>query len=143
MAVIDATTGEVRDETPEELAAIAAALAPTPADVVAERERRLAEGFDYDFGDARGVHHIGTTPDDMRKWVDEVTPIAQTFINLGAPTNTIGIATNTGPAEITATEWFQILAAAGMWRQPIYQASFVLQSMNPIPTDYADDSYWP
>ncbi len=30
---------------------------PTPADVIAERERRPALGFDYDFGDARGVHH--------------------------------------------------------------------------------------
>jgi hypothetical protein len=43
----------------------------TVADVVAERARRLALGFLYDFGDARGVHHIGTTLDDMNGW-DEV-----------------------------------------------------------------------
>ena len=29
-----------------------------PAHVEAEQRRRLAAGFDFDFGDARGVHHI-------------------------------------------------------------------------------------
>lgn len=58
--------------TQEQYEAMFPPVAPTVADVVAERERRLALGFDYDVGDGRGVHHIGTTPDDMRKWMDEV-----------------------------------------------------------------------
>src|SRR5690606_41968408 len=45
-----------------------------PALVVAERDRRLAMGFDYDFQDERGVHRISTTPADMAGW-DEVTKL--------------------------------------------------------------------
>ena len=118
------------------------APSPTVTDVVAERERRLALGFDYDFGDGRGVHHIGTTPDDMRKWMDEVTPLAQAFINAGQPNGEITIVTETGPVVVTAMEWQQILVAAAAWRQPIYAASFVLQAMNPIPADFADEEWW-
>lgn len=115
---------------------------PTVDDVIAERERRLALGFDYDFGDERGVHHIGTTPDDIRKWMDEVTPLSQAFLNVSLPEGEITIVTSTGPVVVTSIEWQQILLAAAAWRQPIYQASFALQAMNPIPPDYTDDSYW-
>ena len=38
------------------------------AGILSERARRLATGFDYDFGDERGIHHIGTTPEDKRGW---------------------------------------------------------------------------
>lgn len=115
---------------------------PTADDVVAERSRRLAEGFDYDFGDARGVHHFATAESDMANW-SEVTSLANALINLGDTTTTIDIITDTGPAQVTAQEWQQILVAAGAFRQPIFAASFVLQAMDPIPADFADDSYWP
>lgn len=115
---------------------------PTVDEVVFERERRLAAGFDHDLGDERGIHHIGTTPDDMRKWVDEVTPISQAMINAGLSDSGIGISTDTGPVEVTAMEWQLILIAAGQQRQPIYQASFALQGMSPVPRDFANDSYW-
>ena len=118
--------------------------APTVDDVVAERERRLALGFDFNFADARGIHHIGTTPDDMRKWMDEVTPLAQTYINAGQPNGEITIATETGIAVITAEEWQSILIAAAGYRQPLYAASFALQAMDPIPADFATNpAYWP
>jgi hypothetical protein len=110
--------------------------------VIAERARRFAGGFDYDFGDSRGVHHIGTTPEDLAGW-DEVTTLSSAFINLGNGSATIDIVTNTGPVTLTATEWQSILVAAGLFRQPIWAASFVLQAMDPIPPDFADDSYWP
>lgn len=118
-------------------------LAPTVDDVIAERERRLALGFDFDFGDARGIHHIGTTPDDMRKWMDEVTPFAQAYLNADQPAGEIEITTNTGKVVITVAEWQLILLAAGAYRQPIYSASFDLQAMDPIPADFADHSRWP
>lgn len=118
------------------------ALSPSIGDVIAERERRLALGFEYDFGDARGVHHVGTTPDDMRKWMDEVTPLAQAFINAAQPAGEITIVTETGPVVVTAIEWQQILLAAAAWRQPIYAASFALQAMDPIPGDFADEEWW-
>ena len=115
---------------------------PTVWDVAAERERRLALGFDYNFGDERGVHRIATTPQDMKNW-DEVTKFASALIATGNPSETIGIVTETGPAVVTAMEWQDVLIAAGAFRQPYFQASFALQAMNPIPANYTDNSYWP
>lgn len=136
------------EATPEQIAAVEQFIAaydpdaPTVDDVITERSRRLALGFDYGFSDSRGTHHIGTTPQDMIGW-DEVTKLATALINAGDTTSTIGIVTDTGPTQVTAPEWNAILIAAGQFRQPIWHASFVLQKMNPIPADYTDDIYWP
>lgn len=112
------------------------------AAIVTERERRLAVGFDYDFSDARGVHRIATSDQDMRGW-DEVTKIANAMLALGDTTSPIGIVTETGPTSVTAIEWQHVLVAAGGFRQPIWGASFALQAMDPIPADVTDDSLWP
>lgn len=114
---------------------------PSVDNVITERRRRFDLGFDYDFGDSRGVHHIGTTVEDMIGW-DEVTKATQAFIALGVPTTTITVKTDTGPATLTALEWQQILAYSTQVRQPIWTGSFVLQATSPIPTDYTDDSHW-
>ncbi|MCZ7499380.1 MULTISPECIES: hypothetical protein [unclassified Agrobacterium] len=111
--------------------------------VSSELDRRLALGFDYSFGDERGTHHLGTTPTDMKRWTEEVTPLSQAYLNMGQPDGQIGIKTETGPVAVTATEWQQILLAAGVHRQPIYQAYFALKDMAPIPADYASARYWP
>lgn len=127
-----------------DVAARAADSAPRPAtiaDVMIERARRLSLGFNYDFGDARGVHHIGTTDADMLGW-REVTDASNALIALGQPNATLQIVTDTGPATITAMEFQSVLAAAALARQPIWAASFALQAMSPIPSDYAADSYW-
>lgn len=116
--------------------------APTSSEVGRERDRRLALGFDYDFGDARGVHNMATTEADMRGW-DEVTKIAAASIAVGSPGAQISIKTETGPTQVTAFEWQQVLLAAAAFRQPIWAASFVLQSSDPIPANYADDVHWP
>ena len=140
--------------TAEELAAIGLRVraipepepyVPSHADmtnmVIAERERRLALGFDYDFGDGRGIHNIGTTTQDMKGW-DEVTKATQALCALGYGSAPVTIVTNTGPATITAMEWQQILVAATQFRQPLWAASFALQAMDPIPDDYTNDIYW-
>ena len=114
----------------------------TAAQVQAERRRRLALGFEYDFGDARGVHTFATTEKDMEGW-NEVTQWASAMIAKGAPGATILISTETAPATVTAMEWQDILASASAFRQPIWQASFALQAQDPIPHDFKDDSYWP
>lgn len=130
-----AETGEKTEPTPEPVY--------TADMVVQERTRRLALGFDYDFGDARGKHHIGTSEQDLKNW-DEVTQLASAAINLGqGDSKTISIITETGGCTVTANEWQHVLIAAGDARQPIFQASFSLQAMDPIPSDYADDSRWP
>lgn len=114
---------------------------PTAIDVMDERTRRLALGFDYTFPDARGLHHIGTTEADMIGW-DEVTKIAQALVALGQESSLLAIVTNTGTVQITALEWQQILVAAAAFRQPIWVGSFALQAMSPIPADYTNNSYW-
>lgn len=113
----------------------------TAEEVIAERERRLVEGFDYDFGDQRGVHHIGTTREDMVGW-EEVTKLSNALINVGDTETLITIVTETGGCSVTAMEWQYILLAAGTFRQPIWQASFLLQQTDPIPLDYTDDKWW-
>jgi hypothetical protein len=113
----------------------------TTADVIRERERRLAEGFDHDFQDARGVHRIGTTERDMIGW-DEVTKWAQAKLALGLTADTKTIVTDSGPADITPLEWFEIINAADAFRGPLWQASFALQGMDPIPANYTDNSWW-
>lgn len=109
-------------------------------DVYAERDRRLALGFDYDFGDDRGVHRINTTQGDMIGW-DEVTKLAAALLALGQSTP-ITIATGTGVTQVTPMEWQQVMLAAAQFRQPIWGASFVLEAMDPIPSDFTNDSYW-
>ena len=114
---------------------------PDANDVISERRRRLSVGLDYDFGDARGTHHIGTSDDDMRGW-REVTDYANALIDIGNTTTTINIVTDTGPASVTAPEWQAVILAAAQWRQAIWARSFELQAMSPIPSNYADDSRW-
>lgn len=111
------------------------------ADVIRERDRRLSLGFDYDFGDERGVHRIGTTEEDRKGW-QEVTDASNAAINSGLPNAEIKISTDTGEVVITAQEWQSILMASAAFRQPIWQASFVLTAMDPIPTTYAFDENW-
>ena len=118
------------------------APSPTVDDVVLERSIRLAVGFDYDFGDDRGVHRIGTTESDMRGWA-EVTDWSNSQTALGNTSATINIITDTGQVQIVPLDWMKILNSAGIFRQPIWEASFVLQKMNPIPDDYKDNKWWP
>lgn len=133
--------GEIVDLTEAEKDALRPPI--TPEQVQAERRRRLALGFDYDFGDARGVHTLATTEKDMEGW-DEVTQWANAMIAKGTPSETLLIATETGSATVTALEWQDVLATATAMRQPIWQASFWLQSQDPIPHDYAtNEDYWP
>ncbi|MDF2809302.1 MAG: hypothetical protein K0S56_333 [Microvirga sp.] len=144
MLILNSTTGEITEADAETVAQYEAdaSLPPSVAQVLAERERRLALGFDYDFGDERGVHHIATAPEDMKGW-DEVTMLANAAINAGVPATEILILTSTGPVSVTAAEWQQVLLASANFRQPIWQASFALQAADPMPADITDDVHWP
>lgn len=115
---------------------------PDANDVVAERNRRLALGFYYDFDDERGEHFFATTTEDMVGW-DEVSKLANALVMSGVGDTKIQILTGHGATDVTALEWQLILIFAGTVRQPLFAASFVLQAMDPIPSDYMDDEYWP
>lgn len=116
---------------------------PTVNDIITERSRRLAVGFDYDFGSPGNpdVQHIGTTESDMSGW-NEVTTWANAQVALGDTTSTVTILTDSGAATVTALQWMAVLNAASDFRQPIWRSSFILQAMNPIPSDYTDDKWW-
>lgn len=110
--------------------------------IAIERAHRLAQGFDYDFGDERGVHHIGTSESDMVGWRD-VDTMAFKAMARGEPNKAIHIATDSGPVTVKAQEWLDILDQAEQFRQPIWSASFAIQAMDPIPANFADDEFWP
>lgn len=108
-----------------------------------ERARRSQLGFDYDFGDARGVHRIGTTDEDMKGW-NRVTALKDILFQIGDTTTAIGISTDTGLADVTGPEWNAILMHAAInLEQPLWAASFALHAMDPIPQDIENDTYWP
>lgn len=135
------------DATEQQKAAAQAVLvsfdpdAVKPEMVVAERTRRLALGFNYDFEDSRGVHRIGTTDADLKGW-DEVSKYAGALIDSGDTSTLIAIVTDTGPCTVTAPEWRAIEIEAAHFRQPLWAKSFALMASNPIPADYTNDSHW-
>lgn len=120
---------------------VAPAPGPTADEVWSEKDRRWALGFDYDFGDARGVHHIGTTPKDLDDW-NKVSTLAQAMLNSGVTNTPISISTDTGDTQVTPSEWQRVLIASGLFMQPIMQAAMTIVKMSPIPADFRDDSYW-
>lgn len=113
---------------------------PTPAEVYAERDRRLQLPATYDFGDARGVHLFGLTEDDQRGW-DKATTCAQTRITLGSD-KPLTISTKTGVTTVTPREWLAVIDALSTHQQTIWAASFVLEESVPIPFDYKSDIWW-
>ncbi|WP_299307801.1 hypothetical protein [uncultured Croceicoccus sp.] len=132
-----------RDFSDEERAQMAEqARANFEAALIAERERRLAAGFDYDFGDTRGTHRIGTAEADMHAWSRDVTPYAQALAGTGDDTTRIAIVTDTGPAAVTGREWLEVLKAAAAVRQPIYHRYFELLAGDPA-IDVSADENWP
>jgi hypothetical protein len=96
-------------------------------------------GFQYDFGDARGVHQIGTTSADLVGWRD-VIDYANALIDSGDTTTEINVVTDTGPVAVTAPEWQAVMLRAAEVRQVLWARSFALQSS--LPADYANDSHW-
>lgn len=114
---------------------------PSAPQVVAERERRMALGFDYDFQDARGVHRFGTTQADMKGW-DDVDKSVNAMMTLGFSGVEFPIDTNTGPVLITPIDWAKITMGATAFRSPLWMKSFALLAMAPIPSDFASDAYW-
>lgn len=118
-------------------------LAPvrTVADVQAERDRRLNEGFVYDFKDKRGQHRIGASDSDWIGW-QEVSAIATKALMRDKPKTVLDIVTDTGPLSVTADEWLDILDAIEAFRQPIVLAAFSLMVREPIPADLSNDTLW-
>lgn len=135
-------TWELVEVTSEESALQEALVRQSAVEgILLERAARLAAGFDYDFGDERGIHRIGTTEEDHRGW-EYVDRWAAAQTALGNHSATLTITTDTGPTFVTPQEWYQIVAHGAVVQQPIWQASFALQAMDPIPEDFTENSWW-
>ena len=107
-----------------------------------EYERRSSLGFEYDWRDDRGVHIMGTSPEDQKGW-EKVTKRANALIARGDVDTTIKIHTNSGRIKVTAPEWQAFNLAYTEFEQELFEKFDALVEMSPIPMDFADDKYWP
>lgn len=136
------TYGSITLQSGQYVRTVTLSAVPVTSEMVqTERSRRLSLGFNYDFGDSRGIVHIGMTAHDMEGW-DSVTKLANALIATGNGSQAITIVPEATPISVTALEWMAVLIAAGAAQQPLWQASFVLQAQSPIPDDYTNDSHW-
>lgn len=119
-------------------------------EIIKKRKLLQGVGFDFDFRtipggnpeDPRGIHHIGTTKEDLEGW-DEVTKFASLMQSLGQQNTEIAIDTDTGPTTIQAWEWTFVLLASGQFRQPLWARASELSYLDPIPQDVvSNDAYW-
>lgn len=94
--------------------------------VEVERDRRLSVGFDFDFGDTRGVHRFGTTGSDRFGWA-EVEGLAAAALDIGQASLPIAVRTDTGDLTIAAHEWPAVRLAGALALQPVWQASWTIK----------------
>lgn len=113
----------------------------TAEDVYRERDRRLALGYDFDFGDARGVHHFATDDENMKGW-NKVTDWAGLQLIVGNTLDWVELDTDTGQVAVVPVEWVAIFQAMTTWQQTLYSAAPTIAAMTPIPGDYTDDARW-
>lgn len=90
------------------------------------RDSKLGAGFDFDFGDARGVHRFGTTSRDRRGW-DQVKALADAAMQAGFASLEIAVRTDSGDVTIAASEWPQIMLAGAQAFQPTWAASWAIK----------------
>lgn len=122
-------------------AELAAATAMHRERINAEREKRISEGCDI-FVDGVGNIPIRGAAEDMRN-----------LTNLGQVANMSIISGSTAPVyfrdnnnvmhALTPTQMSQLWQKAVTYVGIIYQASWEIKDMTPIPLDYEDDKYWP
>lgn len=114
--------------------------APTSADVNAERERRLFVG--------KGFTPTGHGTPVMVNALDEpnltgLATVALAQINAGNGSTTITWRDNNNVSHtLTYYQVVELHAQAAEYKQQLYNASWILKDIDPIPTDYTDDAHW-
>lgn len=136
--------GEILPLTPEEeadyYARIAEAARVTPEMVNAERERRLLLGSE--FNDM--FNHIYITGDETnRANLSDLVMGAMLRVMSGDTTTITTFRDgNNIDHDLTPPELLALFGQASSYVSLLYQKSWALKAMDPIPTDYTDDSYW-
>lgn len=146
--ITNAQTGEVtvRDFTPEEVAAWNAASAPTRADVNAERNRRMRGTFAFSgtrFScDADSLQRI-TGAGTLAGFAMAAGAQAGDLYWHGGTDPFAWIAADNSIVTMDAQTAFAFGQAAARNETLYIFAAKSIKDMDPIPTDYAADEYWP
>lgn len=106
-------------------------------DVNAERLRRMLAGTAIN-----GVHVTGS--DDDARNLSNLMMLARMRLDAGdEATTTIYRDYNNVDHVLTPADLVALWQAATAYVSALYAASWSLKALDPIPADFADDSYWP
>jgi hypothetical protein len=114
---------------------------PSNEEVNEERERRIAIGCNISIANVGSVYVTGTEKD------------VRNMSGLGQGALIRIMQSDTTPTDfrdgnnvmytLTPNEMLELWQKSSEYISAIYQASWTIKAMNPIPQDYAADSYWP
>lgn len=122
------------------------ALTPTPADVDQERDRRIDSGFSF------GGVFYQTRPEDRENIAGASTAALAAIMNGAQPgdyrwhggdTDFVWIAADNSTHAMDAQTLFAFGQAAMEHKQAHIFAARAIKDTDPIPSDFADDAYWP
>lgn len=116
--------------------------APTSSDVNAERDRRVAAGIAVTI-DGYGPVPLQGRDQDQTNLLGLVTAA-----NLRIASGDTATLTKFRDAEnvdhmLTPPQIIEMWLKGSAWISAVYDASWTLKAMDPIPADYANDSRWP
>lgn len=109
----------------------------TPAAVNAERQRRIVRGKIID-----GIHVTGS--DDDARNLTNLALSAQVRMAGGDTTSLTTYRDGDNiDHDLTPAQMLSLWQQSSAYVSAIYAASWALKAMDPIPADFAGDSYWP
>ena len=116
---------------------------PTSDDVNAERQARLAAGFDATLSDGVTVIPLQGRDEDMRNLHGLCT--AAQLRMAGGDTTTVTAFRDRDNVihDLTPAEVVELWSIGAAWVSAVYAASWAIKDIDPIAPDYADDSRWP
>jgi hypothetical protein len=132
----------IRDMTEEELATAFPPVPILPNELVnMERDSRINTSRRFDIpGYSSPVFLSGG---DEKNLVGLV-PFCQIQISLGNGSDTLVWRDNENTEHtLSYEELITLYSLALQYKQQVYEASWALKEMDPLPQDYKDDSHWP
>ena len=130
----------IRDELPKDIPTYGPI---TSEDVNAERRARLTAGFDATLSDGVTVIPLQGRDEDMRNLHGLCT--AAQLRMAGGDTTTVTAFRDRDNVnhDLTPVEVVELWSIAAAWVSAVYAASWAIKDIDPIASDYADDSRWP
>lgn len=118
-------------------------VTPTSLDIDRERERRIALGVTVSLSTGKS---FTVQTRDERDWRNvNGLGTAGLALQVAGDTTTLTPFRDAANVEqqLTPAELVEMGLKVMQHAKAIYTASWALKAMSPIPSDYADDSYWP